>query len=480
MKDKRREFAIHFGDSPFETAPIAAPSVAIGLGIAGLVILAGVAVAGLSLADGGAVTLAIFPPLVEARKKADAKRKEFGKFMSDVKNDRGELDAGLIQSVHSMNSVDFAAKCREHQTELKDLEDEVKSFADVERAELMLKPNSDGKNSFGADIHPIQDDGKKEAKSFGRMFIESDAYADPSRLGMSPSGKTTRFDFGKGQSGIKTIMRTGAGWDPQDIRSGLVVPEATRQIQFLDVLPRIPTAQSSYVFMEETTFTNNATEENEAASTTWGEAAIAFTQQTQAVQRIGVYLPVTDEQLEDEEGAEAWINQRLPFMLRQRLDTQIITGTGTAPNLLGVLNATGLQTQAKGSDNVFDAAHKGMTLVNVTGRASADTFGFHPNDWQDIRLTRTTDGIYILGNPVNAGPTQLWGLPVVQSDQITENTGIIGDFRNFSLLVEKRGVDVQVGYHGTQFIRGEKSIRADLRVAVVWTRGAAFCQITGI
>lgn len=194
-----------------------------------------------------------------------------------------------------------------------------------------------------------------------------------------------------------------------------------------------------------------------------------------------MFLPVTDEQLEDEPQVRGLIDNRLRFMVRQRLDSQILVGSGTGVNLTGILNTAGIQTQAKGTDPVPDAVYKAMVKVRVTGRAMPNAVVMHPNDWQDIRLLRTADGIYIWGNPSDAGPERIWGLRVVQSDAETENTGLVGDFANHSELAVRRGVDVQVSNsHGTFFVEGKLAIRADMRVALIVYRPAAFATVTGI
>ncbi len=92
-----------------------------------------------------------------------------------------------------------------------------------------------------------------------------------------------------------------------------------------------------------------------------------------------------------------------------------------------------------------------------------------------------TAGIYIWGNPSEAGPERLWGLPVAQSDIIAEGTGLVGSFEpSWIQLLERRGLTVEIGFVGTQFTEGEQTIRASVRTVLVIYRAAAFCTVTSI
>ena len=398
-----------------------------------------------------------FPALKDAEGKLTAKRAELKSIFDEAGPDR---DMSKIKSISGDNAAKVEA-IRAINTEIDAL---AKSFDDlvmIEKAAENSERQAEGVESgAGATRH------EKGRKSIGEQFTESDAFKF--------KGQTSALDVD-----LKTLMTTSAGWAPETTRSGLVVESAQRPVQVTDLVPTVPTSQAAYVYMEETTFTNNAAEAAEGG--TYGEAALALTERTSTVRKVAVWLPVTDEQLEDEAGASAYLNARLPFMLRQRLDGQILTGDGSAPNLRGVNNVVGIQTQAKGADPVPDAVYKAMTKVRVTGRAMPNAVVFHPNDWQDVRLLRTADGIYIWGNPSEVGPERIWGLQVAQSDAQTENTAVVGDWANYSLLAVKRGIEVQTtNSHGTFFIEGKQAVRADFRAALVFTRPAAFATVTGI
>lgn len=423
------------------------------------------------------MTTATFPALKEAREKLDAKRQELHAIFGEAGE---ELDFTKVKSVKG-TTREIASHVRQLNDELTDISKEVADLEGVESAvkTTFEKPENKAGRETGDDRRGGgTPNGQGERKTFGQHFVESAAFKE--RQGST--GPVATIDVE-----LKTLLSSGdaaSGFEPESVRTGRVVEFATRPIQVTDLIPQTTTSQSSVKFMEETTFTNNAAEtaeSTEAAAGTYPEAALDFDERTSIVRKIAVFLPVTDEQLEDEPQVRGLVDNRLMFMVRQRLDGQLLVGSGTAPNLTGIINTSGIQTQAKGTDPVPDAVYKAMTLSRVNGRAMPNAVVLHPFDWQDIRLLRTSDGIYIWGNPSDAGPERIWGLQVVQTDALTENTGLVGDFQNFSELSVRRGVDVQVSNsHGTFFIEGKLAIRADMRAAFIVYRPAAFVTVTGI
>lgn len=418
--------------------------------------------------DAAAEAVLEFPALKAARDKLEAKRKS----LADVFDEAGpDLDMSKVKSVAG-TTADKVAFIRTLNAELDEAAKDVEGYLEVAKAAARSRGLGVPGREAG-DERDLRDDlkGRRgEVKSFGDLFVESDAY----RLKQGSNGPEAHLDIE-----LKTLMTTTAGWAPETFRTGRMVENAQRPIQVIDLIPQTTTSQNAVVYMEETTFTNAAAETAEGG--TYAESALALTEQTSAIRKIATFIPITDEQLQDAPQAAGYVNNRLAFMLFQRLDGQILVGNGTAPNLRGFLNVAGIQTQAKAADPTPDAVYKALTKIRVTGRAMPSGVVFHPTNWQDVKLLRTADGIYIWGSPSEAGPDRIWGLPVAQSDAITLGTALAGDFANFTELSVRRGVDVQVSNsHGTFFVEGKQAVRADMRAALIPYRPAALCTITGL
>ncbi len=146
-----------------------------------------------------------------------------------------------------------------------------------------------------------------------------------------------------------------------------------------------------------------------------------------------------------------------------------------------MLNVSGIQTQARGSDNNPDAIKKAITKVNYTGFSAASGIIMNPSDWDLIRLLRGSSGAYLWGDPYLPGPERIWGLPVVLSTYMTAGTAIVGDFANFTALVVRRGIEFDVtNAHASEFLNGITRVRASFRCGFPVYRAAAICTVTGI
>jgi hypothetical protein len=327
--------------------------------------------------------------------------------------------------------------------------------------------------------------GSREAKTLGDIFIASAAYKGLFSGGdLSPRNYKGVLDTGGTKASVedyafKTVFSTSAGWDPFVTRLPGFVASAQQMPRVVDVVPVGQTTQHSIKYMLETTYTNAAAETAEGSS--YPESALALTEELVPIRKIAAFLPVTDEQLQDEPQVRDYLNNRLDLQLRQRLDSQLVAGNGSSPNLTGFTNVAGIQTTSAAGVPTPDAIYQAITDIRTGAYTEASAVLMHPSDWQSLRTLRASTGQYLWGDPSITGVDRIWGLPIVTTTYVTQGTAIVGDFANYSQLFYRKGIDFLVSNsHSDFFARGQLAIRADLRCALVVTRPAAICTVTNL
>lgn len=323
-------------------------------------------------------------------------------------------------------------------------------------------------------------------RTIGEMLTNDAAFK--TLAGGKGSRRNHTFDF-PGVS-YRTTLAIGAGAGnasvtAYDRQPGIVLVEQQR-LTIADLLAPGTTALPTIRYMREVTFTNAATTVAQGAEKP--EAAFTLEEADSAVRKIAVVAKVTDEMFADFPTVRSYVDFRLPFMVEQEEEDQLLNGDGVAPNILGLLNTVGIQTQAMGADTSVDAVHKAITKVRTVGFFEPTGIILHPNDWQEMKLSKDANGQYFAGGPFMGAYGQamvlverLWGLPVVVTTAITEGTGLVGAFKTAAQIFRREGVTLETtNSNEDDFKKNLIAIRAEERLALCVYRPLAFCTVTGI
>jgi HK97 family phage major capsid protein len=433
--------------------------------------------------------------LITKREELSAKRHELGAIFAEAGDD---MDLSKVKLVEG-DTPTKAKEIRRRNDELTALGKEVDELAELDDIAAKTKAAEDAtekrRGMFPSGKKEGGDEGAPPAvltKSIGQLFVESDAFKEYDRTQKrGPSVELNleeHFGESVAEGGVvkamdawstKATLDTATGYAPQAIRIPVIITPGEMQGRIAALLASGSTSSNAIPYMEETTTTNAAAETAEGGAKP--ESTLAFTEKSSTVRKIATFLPVTDELFDDVPAMRSYVENRLRTFIAQREDGQLLNGNGTAPNLRGILNVVGIQTQAKGADPTPDAVYKAMTKVAVGAFLDADAFVTHHNDWQEVRLLRTADGIYIWGSPSEAGPERIWGLNVTKTTRIAEGTGLVGAFREAAQVFRRSEIAFAVSdSHSDFFQKNLLALRVEERLALVVFRPAGFCTVTGI
>ena len=193
--------------------------------------------------------------------------------------------------------------------------------------------------------------------------------------------------------------------------------------------------------------------------------------------------------LADEPQLRSIIDNELMYGLRLQEDAQILNGDGTGENLTGVLQTSGIQNYSWSSGLYSATAGMSDTKADAIRRAATLSFlayyepsgvVLHPNDWEDIELTKDGNGQYLVAVSVAmGGEPKVWRLPVVETPAMTEGTALVGAFGTGAQLYDREQASIRISeQHSDFFVRNAIVVLAEQRLALAVKRPESFVKVT--
>lgn len=210
---------------------------------------------------------------------------------------------------------------------------------------------------------------------------------------------------------------------------------------------------------------------------------------TETLSKIAGWIKVSDEMTEDTPFLVSEINGRLLYQLLMFEEDQLLNGSGTGVNLLGLLNREGVQTEtAAGAEDLADAVFRARTKVSLATGLQADGMVMHPLDYQNLRLAKDGNGQYLAGGPFtgqygNGSIMQdppLWGLGnTIITTAVEQGSVLVGAGKQAATVYRKGGIRVEASnIDGEDFTHNRFTILAEERLALAVRRPAAFVKVS--
>lgn len=219
------------------------------------------------------------------------------------------------------------------------------------------------------------------------------------------------------------------------------------------------------------------------AGGTYPEVSLTTVPSILVARKVGVFTEVVDELLSDFATFAAYSEVELQGLVTDAENHQILQGSGTGDDLLGLLNTPGTLSCAKGTtDTALDVIEQGISdLRSGSSFCAPDSLIIHPDTWSAIRRTKNSLGNYVLGDPGSSAAADVWGTPVLETSQITPGVAVLGNLELATQAFIREGVTLQMtNSSGDDSVEGKVKIRANERLTLGVSRPTALLVLTGL
>lgn len=248
---------------------------------------------------------------------------------------------------------------------------------------------------------------------------------------------------------------------------------ATRKLSMYDVFPKLNLSGSNdngtirYYDWDEDTIVRAAASVAEGAL--FPESTAKFKRYSLPIQKIGDTLPVTEEFFEDENMFAAELGMFLEVNVNLAIDTQLADGDGTSNTLVGLKASVPAYTAPEAGiqdASIYDLIVKVREAITATGgsKYSPDVVFMNITDINKMKLKKDDLNNYIMPPFATVGGQVVDGITVIESNNITANSLVLGD-RRYARIYERGGLVLSKGLVGTQFTEDEMTLKARKRLA---------------
>lgn len=184
------------------------------------------------------------------------------------------------------------------------------------------------------------------------------------------------------------------------------------------------------------------------------------------VEKVTAYIKVSKEMLDDIAYMDAEIRNELIELVMLKMDQQILSGTGTSPQLAGILSfaqawaAGGFAASVENANN-FDVIRTAIAQIEAENFIP-NYIVMHPSDVAKMDLAKDSTGQYVMPPFITQGGNTIKGLPVISNTGVTEGDFLVGDFTK-SVVRIRENANVSVGYENDDFTKNLVTVLCEMR-----------------
>lgn len=185
------------------------------------------------------------------------------------------------------------------------------------------------------------------------------------------------------------------------------------------------------------------------------------------------YIETTTRALADAALLAQLVDQDVRQAVSDELDHQVLSGSGTAPNMLGISNWPGIGSVTATAGSELAALLQAVALATTAGRRVPTVAFVSLGSW--AKLVGTASTIDMLGPEM----TLPGNIPLVPSAGLADGTALVGCGPTAPIF-SRGGVVVETGFHDQGFVRNVVTVRGEVDSVVGVVTPSAWVKVTGL
>jgi len=291
-------------------------------------------------------------------------------------------------------------------------------------------------------------------KGYGNEFLKALKKADPKEImkaGNEFAGEMQGHPWDMFKQGTIVIDDNLGAFD---LDTAVILPMRTpgvdkapdRKTSILDLMTIGTTSSNHVTWIERTARTDGTAAVAEAGQ--YGQSDFHWAQKKALVEKIGTYIKISNESLEDWPFVISEIRNELIGMLRRQLEAEVFSGSGATPHLVG-LDTVAVAYSDTDLDDYVTAPTTADAVRAAINQILGDNFTqvtgiiLHPSDVAKMQLDKDGNNNYLFPTFFTQDGMRIHGVPVVESTLIGSGYVMVGDFSKVTVYF-RRNMDIRI------------------------------------
>jgi len=375
--------------------------------------------------------------------------------------------------------------------EIKNQLDQIGNIVDekIEKAFNQAKDNAKGEmeSSLKSEIDNLTTQYVEKSDALNKRLDEMEMAAKKTAAGATPKSFKAAIEGALKDGAIDAMVKGNANAARFEVKAdmslgadvtGVVAAETivdqikydpSRSVHIRSLLPLGSTDAQTIRFPKETAYSDGAAATAEAAA--FGQSDFDLAASTVNVEKIGTYMRITGEMLDDIKQLTSYLSARVPEKVLSVEDNEILNGDGSSPNLDGLFTdgtaiAAGGFALAIESANEFDVLTVALNQLALANY-QADTILLNPTDLHKMILLKSTANEYLRNQIFSGLQPTINGIPVTVNTAVTSGKFLVGNLRQASQLWIRENLAVEFSREDSDnFQKNFVTVRAMERVAL--------------